>query len=208
MADDYGSYVCVHAYHDRSVNRALDAGIKGIEHGYLLSEKTVQRIKAEGAVWGFQAYAGYKLASNRERMPPFFTEAHIQRALTVSAGVKQVSEWMRKHQVLIHSGSDLFGTDGLWSQMKRNITVLPELGYSNAEALQTATGNAGKVLKMSGPMDPYQEGALGVIAAGAYADLLLIDGDPLQDLNIILDDAKLQLVMKDGKIYKNSLSNP
>ncbi len=105
VADEYGSYACVHAYHDRSVNRALDAGIKCIEHGFLLSEKTVKRMKKEGAFWGFQSYAGYKLTSSRDKMPSFFKEEHIVKALKASAGLKQVNEWMRKHGVLIHSGA-------------------------------------------------------------------------------------------------------
>jgi imidazolonepropionase-like amidohydrolase len=205
VADDYGSYICVHAYHDRSINRALDAGIKCIEHGFLISEKTVKRMKKEGAFWGFQSYAGYKLTSSRDKMPSFFKEEHIVKALKASAGLKQVNGWMRKHGILIHSGSDLFGTDELWGLIHRNITVLSELGYSNAEALMTATGNAGKVLMMTGPMNPYKDGTLGVIEKGAYADILLWNGNPLENLELILEDEKLQVIMKDGVIYKNTL---
>ena len=69
------------------------------------------------------------------------------------------------------------------------------------------TGNAGKVLKWSGPFDPYPLGELGVIKEGAYADILLWNGDPTQDINLILDEAKLNLIMKDGVIYKNTLRN-
>ena len=162
-------------------------------------------MKKEGAFWGFQSYAGYKLTSSRDKMPSFFKEEHIVKALKASAGLKQVNEWMREHGLLIHSGSDLFGTDELWGLMPRNITVLSELGYSNAEALMTATGNAGKVLMMSGPMNPYKDGTLGVIEKGAYADILLWNGNPLENLELILDDEKLQVIMKDGVIYKNTL---
>ncbi len=100
------------------------------------------------------------------------------KALTASAGLVQVNKWMRKHGVLIHSGSDLFGSDALWGLIHRNITILSELGYSNAEALMTATGNAGKVLMMTGPMNPYKDGALGVIEKAAYADILVAHSIP------------------------------
>ena len=74
-----------------------------------------------------------------------------------------------------------------------------------AETLRLHTGNAGKVLKWSGPLDPYPTYAIGTIAKDAYADILLWDGNPLEDINLILDEDKLDLIMKDGKIYKNRL---
>ena len=59
---------------------------------------------------------------------------------------------------------------------------------------------------MSGPRNPYQEGPLGIIAAGAYADILLVDGNPLEDLQPLVDhETGIDLIMKDGKIYKNTL---
>ena len=68
------------------------------------------------------------------------------------------------------------------------------------------TGNAGKVLKWSGPKDPYPSYKLGTISEGAYADLLLWDGNPLDNIDLILDESKLHLVMKDGLVYKNTIA--
>jgi imidazolonepropionase-like amidohydrolase len=93
-----------------------------------------------------------------------------------------------------------------WPITKKNITIEVELfDFTPIEALRHATGNAGKVLAMSGPArNPYREGPLGVIQEGAYADILLWNGDPTKDIKIIEDEDKLQVIMKDGDLYKNT----
>jgi imidazolonepropionase-like amidohydrolase len=111
---------------------------------------------------------------------------------------------MRKHGVFIVGGSDMFGP-GLQEIVKQDLTCNVEAGFTPAEALKHWTGNAGKVLKWSGPLDPYPTYALGTIAPDAYADILLWDGNPLEDIDLILDEDKLQLIMKDGLAYKNTL---
>jgi imidazolonepropionase-like amidohydrolase len=78
-------------------------------------------------------------------------------------------------------------------------------GFTPAEALKHWTGNAGIVLKWSGPLDPYPTYEIGTIKEGAYADILLWKGNPLEDIKLILDEDKLHLIMKDGHIYKNML---
>jgi imidazolonepropionase-like amidohydrolase len=69
-----------------------------------------------------------------------------------------------------------------------------------------ATSTNAKYCELSGERHPYKAGPLGVIKEGAYADILLVDGNPLEDISILGDDGKnIPLVMKDGKIYKNTL---
>jgi imidazolonepropionase-like amidohydrolase len=75
--------------------------------------------------------------------------------------------------------------------------------YTPAEVLKMATADNAELLALSGLRSPYA-GKLGVIEEGALADLLLVSGDPLQDINLIADPANLVLIMKDGKIYKNT----
>ncbi len=70
------------------------------------------------------------------------------------------------------------------------------------------TGNAGKVLKWSGPLDPYPSYALGTIAPDSYADILIWDENPVEDINVILDESKLAYIMKDGLTYKNIMADP
>ena len=71
--------------------------------------------------------------------------------------------------------------------------------------MQQVTGINGEVLALSGWKNPYPHGPLGVIREGAYADLLLIDGEPHQDIEVLMDSDNIDLIMKDGRIYKNTL---
>ena len=96
-------------------------------------------------------------------------------------------------------------TNAFNARTKESITCEVDAGYSPAEALTHWTGNAGIVLKWSGPYDPYPTYSLGTIASNAYADLLLWDGNPLDDIEVILDEDRLHFIMKDGVIYKNTL---
>ena len=71
--------------------------------------------------------------------------------------------------------------------------------------LRMASGTAGELFKMSGLRNPYPDGGLGVVKEGAYADLLLVDGNPLEDLGAVTDPNNLKIIMKDGKVYKNTI---
>ena len=78
--------------------------------------------------------------------------------------------------------------------------------YTPAEALKMATADNGELMALSGFINPYP-GKLGVVEAGALADLLLVDGNPLDDINLVANpDKNFVVIMKDGKIYKNTLS--
>jgi len=79
--------------------------------------------------------------------------------------------------------------------------------YEPVEILKMATGNAGELFKLSGLRNPYPDGDLGVVAPGAYADLLLVDGNPLDDLAAVTDSSNIGMIMKDGKVFKNTLSD-
>ena len=206
IATDYGTYVAIHAYHDKSYQRALDAGVRSFEHGFLVSEDIVKQMAAKGenVVWSFQCYVSINTFGSYETMPPFFTHEQKLKGVAVGKGARNAANMMRKHGVLIIGGSDMFGP-GLQEKIKEDVTCNVDAGFTPAEALKHWTGNAGKVLKWSGPLDPYPTYALGTIKKGAYADLLLWDGNPLVDINLILDEDKLDLIMKDGKVYKNTL---
>lgn len=78
--------------------------------------------------------------------------------------------------------------------------------YSNAEALRMLTSGNAELFEMSGERNPYGAAKLGVIAPDAWADLLVVEGDPLQDMSVIADpDQNLTLIMKDGNVVKNTL---
>jgi imidazolonepropionase-like amidohydrolase len=206
IATDYGTYVAIHAYHDRSYQRALDAGVRSFEHGFLVSENIVKQMAAKGEdiVWSFQCYASVKTFGSYESMPDFFTHEQKLKGVAVGKGVRNAAKLMKKHGVFITGGADMFGP-GLQEIHKEDIPCYVEAGFTPAEALKFRTGNAGKVLKWSGPLDPYPTYALGTIKKDAYADLLLWKGNPLKDIKLVLDESKLHFIMKDGKVYKNTM---
>ena len=203
---DYRTYVAIHAYHDDSYNRSLDAGVRSFEHGFLISEDTVKRMAAMGeeVVWSFQCHMSVNSFGTYETMPDFFTHEQKLKGVAAGEGVRNVARWMKEHGNFITGGSDMF-SPGLLEIIKEDLTCNVKAGFTPAEALKHWTGNAGKVLKWSGPLDPYPTYALGTITGDAYADLLLWDGNPLDNIDLILDEDRLDLIMKDGVIYKNTL---
>ena len=210
IADDNGSYVAVHAYHDASYNRLLDLGVRSFEHGFLVSEDTVKRMRKmqkDGAeiVWSFQCFMSINSFGSYDSMPEFFTHEQKTKGVAVGKGARNAAKWMNQHDVFTVGGSDMF-SPGLVERIKEDITCNVKAGYSAAQALKHWTGNAGVVLTWSGPKNPYPTYKLGTIAPNAYADVLLWDGNPLDDIDLILDEDKLDLVMKDGVIYKNAIN--
>jgi len=204
VANDYGSYVTVHAYHDTSYNRAMDAGVKMFEHGFLISEDTVKRMKKEGAVFSFQPFGGYTLFAGK--FPEWFTPDMVSKGKRVHEGTAQVARWMKKHGILTVLGSDMFGDETPFAidNVIAPVTI-PYAGYTSFDCMKMSTGNAGKVLAMSGPArDYYKEAKLGVIEEGAWADILIFDQNPVENIEVLKNFDSLKLIMKDGVVYKNT----
>ena len=209
IAKDNGTYVAVHAYHDDSYNRHLDLGTRSFEHGFLISEPTVKRMvkkwkKDKDIVWSFQCFMSINSFGSYESMPVFFTHEQKLKGVRVGEGARNAAKMMNKHGMFIVGGSDMF-SPGLVERIKEDLTCNVKAGFTAAQALKHWTGNAGIVLKWSGPKDPYPSYELGTIKKGAYADLLLWDGNPLENIDLILDEDKLNFVMKDGLVYKNTV---
>jgi imidazolonepropionase-like amidohydrolase len=197
-AENWGTYVTVHAYTPASIQRAIDAGVKCIEHGHLMDEATARRI-AENDIWlSTQAFPD-EMAN---AFPP--GSAEHAKALEVFAGTDRTFRLAKKHGI-----KTAFGTDILFSPVlaPRHGALLASLvrWYTPAETLVMATGTNAQLLTLSGKRSPYP-GKLGVVEEGALADLLLVDGDPTANLGLIADpERSLLVIMKDGRIYKNLL---
>jgi len=209
ISADNGTYVATHAYHDKSYNRLLDLGVRSFEHGFLVTEPTVERMakmQKEGKkiVWSFQCFMSVNTFGDYDAMPGFFTHEQKMKGVAVGKGARNAAKLMNKHNVFTVGGSDMFGIPFV-ERIKEDITCNVDAGYTPAQALKHWTGNAGKVLKWSGPKNPYPSYDLGTIKKGAYADLLLWDGDPIKDIKLILDEDKLHFIMKDGLVYKNTM---
>ena len=105
-----------------------------------------------------------------------------------------------------------FGTDSLMDPVAsaKQGKLLSKLArwFTPYEALKMATSDNAELMEMAGPRHPYQEGPLGQLTVGAYADLILVDGNPLENLDLVADpEANFDLIMKDGVIYKNTMEN-
>jgi imidazolonepropionase-like amidohydrolase len=202
-AADFGSYVCAHAYTDESVNRVLDAGGRCIEHGFLISEKTVKRMKSLDAVMSLQTYAAVEVFKEPEKLAGFNAE-NVRKARQVRDGARNMLTLVAKYKVDTFAGGDLW-QDQLIEKGPDDM-VLRKEWFSDVEILRQNTSSAGRWLAKSGTKNPYREGPLGVIEVGAYADMILVDGNPLQDVSVLADyDNTIKLVIKDGSVYQNKL---
>ena len=197
-AADWGTYVSAHVYTPGGIQRAIRAGVKSIEHGQLADEESVIMMAGEGAWWSIQPFLADE-DSNPKPDP-------IQQAkqAQVAEGTVRAFELARKHNVSIAFGTDiLFNPAGGASQGRQLVKFARFM--SPLEALHKATGAAGSLLALSGERAPYA-GRLGVIAEGALADLLVVEGDPETDLAWLdTPDSALRVIMKGGRMFKNSL---
>ena len=194
-ADDWNTYVTVHAYTPRAVRRAVEAGVKCIEHGQLLDEATMQLLAEKGIWLSLQAL---------DEAPPTASAVTKAKKHTVVEGTDNAFKWARKYHVKLAWGTDLMFVP---AQMKNQNTDILKLTawMTPAEALKLVTHDNAQLLALSGPRNPYP-GKLGVIEEGALADMLLVDGDPVANLNLIADPGRnFVVIMKDGKLYKNLL---
>ena len=202
-AADFGTYVCAHAYNDISINRFLDAGGRCIEHGFLIEEDTIKRMKKLNAVMSLQAYAAYEVFKDPESIAGF-TPENVRKGLQVNEGADRMMRWIAEYEIDAFGGSDLWPITQL--PLIRQDLVVRKRWFSDVEILRQNTSNAGRWLAKSGTKNPYREGPLGVVEVGAYADLILVDGNPLDDVAVLADyDNNIKVVMKDGEIFKNTL---
>lgn len=198
-AENWGTYVTVHAYTPVSIQRAISAGVKCIEHGHLMDEATAKLIAERGIWLSTQAFPD----EMADAFPPGSQER--AKAFTVFAGTDTSITLAKKYKLKTAFGTDILFSKGL-AQRQGELLVKFTRWYTPAETLAMATGTNGELLALSGKRNPYP-GKLGVVEEGALADLLLVDGDPVSNIELLQDPAKnLLVIMKDGKIYKNSLA--
>lgn len=202
-AEDWNTYVLVHAYTDESVMRALSAGVKSIDHGNLITEEaTIAAIKDAGAILNPQ----FLIFTPDEEMLASGDPATIAKGAPVRDNVETFVALIQKYDLPIAFGVDIFGSPELLAMQNLEFERRGRW-WTGAEVLQQATYNTAQLLALSGPRSPYQEGALGVIEPGAYADLILVDGNPVEDINLMIDpEANFSVIMKNGMVYKNTLN--
>jgi imidazolonepropionase-like amidohydrolase len=197
-AENWGTYVTVHAYTPVSIRRAIAAGVKVIEHAHLMDEATAKLIADSGVWLSTQAFP--------DNIVEAYAPGSVERAKAqmILTGLDRTFTLARKYRIKV-----AFGTDILFSAEQAKdqgaLLVKTTRWYSPAEALAMATGLGAQLLALSGERNPYP-GKLGVVEEGALADLLLVDGNPVENIKLVEDPGKnFVLIMKDGKIHKNTL---
>jgi imidazolonepropionase-like amidohydrolase len=199
-AENWGTYVTVHAYIPRAIQQAVAAGVKCIEHGHLIDEPTAKLLAEKGIWWSLQPFLNDQDAS------PLVNPVSQKKALQVFAGTDNAYKLARKYKIKTAFGTDILFDARLTNRQGAQLAKLTRW-YTPAEALKMATGDNGELLALSGFINPYS-GRLGVIEPGALADLLLVNGNPLEDIKLIEDPAtNFVVIMKDGRIYKNLLAH-
>jgi imidazolonepropionase-like amidohydrolase len=192
-AKNFGRYVLAHAYTPEAITRAVSNGVRTIEHGNLIDDKSARLLKSK---------KGYMIANlvtyfvMKERAAQFgMTADMLAKNDIVLEGALRSLEICKKAGVKVGYGSDLLGQ--LQVEQSREFLFRAEV-LKPLEIIRQATVVGAEILR--------QEGQLGIVEPGAYADLIVVDGDPLKKLELFLDQGKhLPAIMKAGKFHKNAL---
>ena len=196
-ANDWGTYVLTHVYNARGMQRCIAAGVKCIEHGHLTDEASMKLMAQKGV------FLSTQVLTFLTELPGLSAD-HKGKLRQAREGTDVMMRLARKHGVKIAWGTDLIGDPRLLALAPKEFAARLKW-FTPVEILRQATVINGELLALSGPRNPYP-GKLGVIAEGALADLLVIDGNPLENIKILEDpDKSLKIIMKDGKLYKNTL---
>ena len=193
-AQAFGRYVCAHAYTPEAITRAMQGGVRTIEHGNLIDEPAA-RLMADNGAFLVANLVTYHAMKERAAQLGMSADMLAKNDVVLEAGYRSL-EICKRAGVPVAYGSDLLGP--LQEEQSREFLIRGEV-MKPLEVIQSATTIAARVLR--------REGTLGVIAPGAFADLLVVDGNPLGDLGLFQDQgAHLAAIMKGGRFHKNRLS--
>jgi imidazolonepropionase-like amidohydrolase len=187
-AADYGYVTAAHAHGDEGIRRAVQGGIHSIEHGTLMSEETMKLMKEKGTYYVPTISAG-KFVAEKAAIPGYYPKIIVPKALTIGPKIQETFENAYNYGVKI-----AFGTDAGVSPHGDNakeFVFMTEVGMPNFEALQTATVNAADLMNIS---DDF-----GTLTVGKYADLVALEGNPLDNIEVTLN---VPFVMKGGSVVK------
>lgn len=201
-AENFGTYVGVQAYTPQAIQIAIEAGVRTIEHGHLLDEETA-KIMTEKGVW--LSIQPFMIEEQNDY--PIDSPSREKRDY-VYGHTDEVYKIAKKYKVKTAWGTDLTGKQKIDSRNDLTRLVGLKKWFSPYEALKMVTSTNAEMLRLSGPRNPYQQGKLGELTEGAYADLIIVKGNPLRDFDLLNNpEDNLLLIMKDGKVYKNLLND-
>lgn len=199
-ADNWGTYVTIHAYTPKAIRTAIEAGVKCVEHGQLADEGIAKLMAEKGVWWCLQVFL-----DDEDAIP--FPEGSENRAkqLEMTKGTVTAYQLAKKYKVKTAWGSDCLFDAKLATRQGAQLAKLANW-YTPYEILKMATSTNAELLALSGPRNPYPH-KLGVIEEGAYADIILVKGNPLKNIRLIENpEENFCIIMKNGVIYKNTLN--
>jgi len=195
-ASDFGTYVHAHAYTSEAIRRLVDNGVKCIEHGLLMDDATAKYVKERDVVISTQLVV-YRELENL----PGLSAANLEKLAIVLAGQENLVRLIKKYKITTGFSTDLIS--GMYPLLTREFTERA-LYWTPAEVLAQATSESAKVIRLSGKLNRH--GNFGEIREGWLADLLLINGEPLEDISVLADpENNLALIMKGGEVVKSML---
>jgi imidazolonepropionase-like amidohydrolase len=201
VAKNWGTYVTIHAYTPDAIRMGVEAGVKCVEHGQLIDEPTAQLLAEKGVWLCLQPFL-----DDEDAIPFLIGSNNRKKQLQMVAGTDNAYKLAKKYKVKVAFGTDTLFDPKLAGRQGFQLAKLQNW-YTPYEILKMATSTNAELLEMSGLRNPYQDGKLGVVQEGAYADLILVEGNPLKDINLITDpENNFSLIIKNGMVYKNSLS--
>ncbi len=216
VAAFFDTYAFTHAYTDETVQMALDAGVKVIEHGQMVTEETVKRMADEGIFWSLNTAGFSPILFEHPNFAPG-TPAGIKLAVAHDQSKDLIALVKKYKPKVVHNVDTVLSTLDQGRAHRDFEKYQFADWFGNHAMLVSATSTAGELALLTGQRNPYPE-QLGVIQAGAYADILIVDGNPLEDLSVLGAQPKwfdaepreegfdtIRIIMKDGKLYKNTL---
>jgi imidazolonepropionase-like amidohydrolase len=193
-AEAFGKYAQAHAYTPEAIQRAVGQGVRTIEHGNLIDEKSARLMKQKGAYMVANLVAYYAM---KERAAQFGMSADMlaKNDLVIDGGLRSL-EICKRAGVKVGYGSDLLGQ--LQVEQSREFLLRREV-LKPIEIIRQATLVGAEIVR--------REGKLGVVKPGAYADILVVDGDPIKKLELLTGQGEhLSAIMKAGRFHKNRLA--
>lgn len=193
-AANVGIYVMAHAYSPQAISRCVELGVRTIEHGNLLDDESAKKMALHGA-YLVPTLVIYDALYNLGKQNGISADSMAKVDIVRSKGLEAI-KIARANGVRVGFGTDLLGTTGhllesqefkIRSQIETPLQILESATLINAEILN-------------------QTGKLGIVAEGAFADLLVVNGNPLNDITLLSNpEQNIDMIMKNGIIYKNNL---
>lgn len=201
-AENWGTYVTVHAYTPEAIKSAVNSGVRCIDHGQLADESSAKLMADKGIWWSLQPFL-----DDEDAIPFPEGSENRKKQLEMTRGTDNAYKLAKKYKIKTAWGTDCLFDPVLAKKQGKQLSKMIKW-YSPYEVLKMATYDNAQLLAMSGKRNPYKDGKLGEISEGAYADLILMDGNPLQNLKLVEDpEENFKIIIKDGVVYKNTLIN-